>query len=177
MDIINFISTAIVPILIFIIVSYGLMKRTDVFDSFIVGAKDGIETTIHILPSLIGLFTAISMFRASGAIELITSAIAPILNLIHFPKEILPLALMRPISGSGALAIVNDILKNYGADSFIGRAASVMMGSTETTFYTLAVYFGCVHIKNVRYTVKAALLADITGMLVSVLVVYSIFGG
>lgn len=174
MQIISSISTAIIPIIIFIIILHGILNRTDVFTCFIDGAKGGIETTVNILPSLIGLFVAISMFRASGAIELITNALAPILDTLHFPKEVLPLALMRPISGSSALAIVNDILQNYGADSFIGRVASVMMGSTETTFYTLAVYFGSVHIKNVRYTVKAALLADLTGIIASIIAVYAL---
>jgi spore maturation protein B len=158
-----------------LIIGMGAIKKVGVFDCFIGGARDGLETAVRILPSLIALLTAITMFQASGALDFIVSALAPPLALIGFPKEAAPLALMRPVSGSGALAIVKDLLTRYGADSWIGRTASVMMGSTETTFYTLAVYFGCVHIKDTRYTVKAALLADLSGMLASVYVVKLFF--
>jgi spore maturation protein B len=167
----EFISIAVIPLMFFGIIGYGLVKKVKVFDSFIFGAKDGLETSFAILPSLIALLTAISMFRASGALDILTELISPLLSLIRFPKELAPLALMRPISGSGALAIVKGMLEQFGPDSFLGRSASVMMGSTETTFYTLAVYFGSINIKDTRYTVKAALLADLTGMVASVYVV------
>ncbi|MCK9478108.1 MAG: spore maturation protein [Firmicutes bacterium] len=165
------ISVAIIPLMIFAIIAHATAKRVKVFDAFINGAKDGIDTCFRILPSLIGLLTAISMFRASGALTIITNFIAPVLSMIQFPKELVPLAFMRPISGSGALAIVRELLSKHGPDSFLGRATSVMMGSTETTFYTIAIYFGSINVKDIRYTVKAALLADLTGILVSVYVV------
>lgn len=165
------ISIMVIPIMLFGIIGYAIIKRVKVFDTFILGAKDGLETSVNILPSLIGLLTAISMFRASGALDIITGIISPVLSLIHFPEELVPLALMRPVSGSGALAIVKELFSRYGADSFIGKVTSVMMGSTETTFYTVAIYFGSISIKDTRYTVKAALLADLTGMLASVYVV------
>ena len=172
----EFISIAIIPIMIFSIIAHAIAKRVKVFDAFINGAKEGIDTCFRILPSLIGLLTAISMFRASGALSLITSLISPLLAFIKFPKELVPLALMRPISGSGALAIVRELLSVHGPNSFLGRATSVMMGSTETTFYTIAIYFGSINIKDTRYTVKAALLADLTGILASVYAVRLLLG-
>jgi len=172
----NYISILIVPLMLAIIISYGLMNKLPVFELFVSGAKEGIETTFQILPALIGLITAIAMLRASGALDAFGNFISPVISFISVPKEIVPLAVMRPISGSGSLAIVNDIINTYGADSFIGRCASVMMGSTETTFYTLAIYLGSVGIKNSRYTVKAALLADLTGILASVYIVRWLLG-
>lgn len=172
----EYISIAVIPLMFFGVILYGLIKRVKVFDSFIYGAKDGLETSFRILPSLIALLTAITMFRASGALDIIISFLSPVLSLIRFPKEIAPLALMRPISGSGSLAIVKDLLSQYGPDSFVGKVASVMMGSTETTFYTLAVYFGSISIKDTRYTVKAALISDLAGMIASVYVVRLLLG-
>lgn len=163
------------PLIVFSIVTYALMKRVSVFDSFTKGATEGIETTIRILPSLVALVTAISMLRASGFIDYICNIISPVLNIIGFPKELVPLSIMRPISGSGALAVIDDILKTNGADSFVGRCASVMAGSTETTFYTLAIYLGSVGITNSRHTVKSALCADLTAMFLSVLLVKLFF--
>jgi len=176
MGIVRILSVSAIPAMIFIIISYGLAQGTKVYDCFIEGAKDGLETTIRILPPLVGLLAAIGAFRASGALDLVTYALKPLTNVLQIPSEVMPLALMRPISGSGALAIVTDLLKNYGPDSFAGRVAAVMMGSTETTFYTLTVYYGSVGIKNIRHTVVAALLADLTGIIVSVWICRLIFG-
>lgn len=172
-----YLSTLMIPFFILMIVSYGLVQRVGVFDCFVSGAKEGIETTFRILPSLVGLITAVTVFRHSGALELITGALQPLLEKIRFPAEVLPLALMRPVSGSGALAIVQDLYATHGPDSFIGRAASVMMGSTETTFYTVAVYFGSIGVRRTRYTVKAALVADLFGMLLSVYLVQWLLQG
>ncbi len=171
----NYLSVAIMPLIVFSIITYGLLKKVSIFDSFTKGAKDGIETTVRILPSLVALVTAVSMLRASGFIDFLCNLTAPVLNFVGFPKELVPLSLMRPISGSGALAVIDEILKTYGADSFIGRCASVMAGSTETTFYTLAVYLGSVGITNSRHTVKSALCADLTAMIISVIIVKLIF--
>ena len=168
MQIIKMISIGVMPVLFFLILGYGLFKKVNVFDAFLEGAMDGLKTSVKILPALVGLIAAITMFRVSGGMEFITRLLAPVTNLLGVPSEVMPLALLRPVSGSGALAVVSDLLKTHGPDSLIGRITSVMMGSTETTFYTLAVYYGSVGIKDIRFTVKAALLADLTGMLASV---------
>jgi len=168
----SFISAYAVPLMIFVFVLSGIIRKVKVFDAFTEGAKDGLECTIKIMPSLIGLMVGISMFRASGAMEIISQIFAPVLNFLRIPKEIFPLAILRPVSGSGSIAIVTDILNKNGPDSLVGRIASVMMGSTETTFYTLAVYFGCIGIKKTRHTLKSALTADFTGIIFSVFTVY-----
>lgn len=176
MEGIKLISNLAIPVMFFGIIAYGLMKNVSVYDCFIEGAKGGMETVVRILPPLVGLLVAIGVFRASGALELIICALKPVTDILKIPSEILPLALMRPISGSGALAVVTDLLKNYGPDSLVGRITSTMMGSTETIFYTIAIYYGSVGIKNLRHTILAALLADITGIIVSVWVCRFIFG-
>lgn len=144
-----------------------MYREIKVWDAFVEGAKEGIETIVRIIPSLVGLLVAIGVFRASGAFDLIIYAVGPVTSLLGIPPEVLPLALLRPVSGSASLALVSDIMKTYGPDSLIGRVASTMMGSTETIFYTLAVYYGSVGIKNIRYTLGAALLADAVSVLAS----------
>ncbi len=168
MQTVKMISTGVMPVLFIAIIGYGLFRKINVFDAFLDGAMEGLKTAGKILPALVGLIAAITMFRVSGAMELITRFLSPITSRLGVPAEVLPLALLRPISGSGALAVVSDLFRVHGPDSIVGRIASVMMGSTETTFYTLAVYYGSVGIKDARFTVKAALLADLTGMLASV---------
>jgi spore maturation protein B len=162
------ISNFAIPFMFFGILSYGLVKNINVYDCFIEGAKEGIGTVIRILAPLIGLMIAIGVFRESGALKLIIFTLKPITAFLKIPSEVMPLALMRPISGSASLAIVSDLIRTYGPDSLIGRITSTMMGSTETTFYTLALYFGSVGIKKARHTIICALLADLTGILVSV---------
>jgi len=162
------ISIFAVPAFIFIFLMSGFVSRIDVYDSFVRGAKSGLTATFNIIPSLIGLMVAIAMFRESGCLELITKLISPLTSRIHMPSDIVPLALLRPVSGSASLAVVTDIFKNFGPDSLQGNIASIMMGSTETTIYTIAVYFGSVGIKNIRYTLLAALTADLTGIIMSV---------
>ena len=167
---INTISLFSVPIMIVSIVAFGLFKRDNVYDSFVQGAKLGLESTVQISAPLVGLMVAISMFRASGALEILSKLLSPLTSLLEMPSEVLPLALLRPVSGSGSIAIVNDIFKNYGPDSIPGKIASVMMGSTETTFYTVALYYGAAKVKNIRHTLHAALLADFCGIIGSVIV-------
>lgn len=167
---IQVVSQFAVPVMMLGIVAFGLAKRINVYDSFVAGAKSGMESMFQIAAPLVGLLVAISMFRASGALELLAKILSPITGGLKIPSDVLPLALLRPVSGSGSIAIVNDIFKNFGPDSIEGKIASVMMGSTETTFYTVAVYFGAVGIKKVRHTVKAALIADFTGMIMAVMV-------
>lgn len=170
MKVLNAISVSVIPVMILAIIVFGLYKKVNIFETFMEGAKEGLANTIRILPPLVGLLLAIAMFRASGAMDALIFFLSPITNFLHIPAEIMPLALMRPVSGSGALAIVSDNLSHYGPDSFIGRLSSIVMGSTETTFYTIAVYFGAVHVKNTRHTIPCALLADITGIITGVVV-------
>ena len=165
------ISALILPIFIFIIVFSALLKNAPVYDCFLKGAKEGLSACVSVLPSLIGLIAATSMLRASGAFDLLSFALKGVTSKIGFPPEVLPLVLIRPISGSAALASLKDILTQYGADSFIGRVASVISGSTDTTFYAIAVYFGAVNIKKTRHTLKSALIADLTSFIVAGLVV------
>ncbi len=168
MTIVNFISNLAMPLIILLIVTYGLVEKNKVFDDFLEGAKEGIEIVFSILPTLIGLFVAIGALRNSGILDMIIRVITPLLNVIHFPSEIMPLAMLRPISGSGSIAVATDIMKTYGVDNSIGMMASVIMGSTETTLYTIAIYTSCVKIKKTRFVLLASLVADIVGMLVSV---------
>ncbi len=167
-----YLSGMIMPLLFVIIIGYGWIKKVDVFSAFVVGAKEGLKTLFGILPALVGLIAAITMFRTSGALQFLTSLLSPVTKLINIPPEIMPLALLRPISGSGSLALVNDVLKTAGPDSMVGLISSVVMGSTETTFYTLAVYYGSVKIRHSRYTVPAALAADLTGILAGTYICY-----
>lgn len=171
----NTVSVFAVPLMILGIVGFGIAKRINVYDSFVDGAKSGLESMFQIIAPLVGLIVGISMLRASGALDMLAELLLPLTSTLGIPSEILPLALLRPVSGSGSIAIVNDIFGNYGPDSAVGRIASVMMGSTETTFYTIAVYFGAVGIKKSRHTAKAALTADFVGMAMSVMVVGLMF--
>ncbi len=165
---ISYISSIVMPIIIFIIIFSAFSEKKKTFDLFLKGAKEGIEITLKIFPTLVGLFFAISLLRNSGTIDIIINFCEPFLVKLNIPREILPLAILRPISGSGSIAIATEIMKNYGTDTLIGLIASVIMGATETTIYTIAVYTGSVKIKNTRFVLKAALLADAVGMLTAV---------
>ena len=175
MNIINFLSNLAMPLIILLIVIYGLFQKVKVFDLFLDGAKEGIQILISIFPTLIGLFVAIGALRSSGILDFIINLLSLILDIFNFPTEIMPLALIRPISGSGSIAVATDIMKTYGVDSNIGLMSAVIMGSTETTVYTIAVYSSSVGIKNTRFVLYASLLADLVGILVSVLAVSIIF--
>lgn len=175
MEVVNYISLIAMPLVILIIVSKALKEKVSVFDIFLKGATDGVEISLKIFPTLIGLFVAIGMLRSSGVIDFITKLISPVLALIKFPAEIVPLALLRPISGSASMAVATDIIKQNGVESFVGILASVIMGATETTLYTIAVYTSSVKIKNTRGIIFAALAADITGIVVSLLICRAIF--
>jgi spore maturation protein B len=166
---------SIIPLMLLIIIFLGIIKKVSLFDVFMTGAKDGIKSTIDITPSLVGLITSVSMLKASGALDIFTSAIAPIVSKIGVPAVSVPLMILRPISGSGSLALINNIFKDFGPDSFVGRTISVMMGSTETTFYAIAIYFGSIGIKNTRHTAFAAICADLTGFLMSAFLVRLLF--
>lgn len=170
MRIMNFISNAAMPMIILIVVIYGIKEKNKVFDTFLDGAKEGLEITLNIFPTLIGLFVAIGALRSSGILNIIIYFLTPILNVIHFPSELMPLAILRPISGSSSIAVATDIMKNFGVDSKLGVIASTIMGSTETTIYTIAIYTSCIKVKKTRHILLAALVADAVGIAVSVAV-------
>lgn len=170
MQVVNFLSNLAMPLIILLIVTYGLLEKNKVFDDFLEGAKEGMEIVFRILPTLIGLFVAIGALRNSGILDIIIRFVTPLLNVLHFPSEIMPLAMLRPISGSGSIAVATDIMKNYGVDSIQGMMASVIMGSTETTLYTIAIYTSSVKIKKTRWVLLASLAADVVGILVSVVI-------
>lgn len=166
----------IVPFTICGVALYGAFHRVDVYSSLVQGAGEGLSTLVRIVPSLVGLMTAVYMLRASGALELAVLALAPLLERVGLDPELLPLMLVRPISGSAALGVGAELISTYGPDSQLGRTAAVMLGSTETTFYTIAVYFGAVGITRTRYAVPAALCADLTGFLAASWAVGLLFG-
>lgn len=170
MQIVQYVSSLAIPFSILMILVYGLLEKTKVFDTFLEGAKEGIEIVIKIFPSLIGLFVAIGALRGSGILDLVVQAISPLLQILKIPSEIMPLALLRPISGSASMAVATDLMQQYGVDTFIGNIVSTIMGSTETTLYTIAIYTGVVKIKKTRFVLGAALIGDIVGMLVSVII-------
>lgn len=157
-----------VPAVIAAVVIFGAARHAPVFECFTEGAKDGIKSVISIAPSLIGLIFAVTMLEASGFFELMTEVLSPMCNSAGVPPQIVPLAVMRPVTGSGSFAVLGGILEKYGADSLIGKTASVLAGSTETTFYAITVYYGAVGIRKTRYTVPAALTADMIGMMTAV---------
>ena len=158
-------SDYLIPLLLAGAALYALCRRVDVFSALTTGAGEGLSVVLRILPPLVALLTAVYMLRASGALELLTELLTPVLTFLGIPPETVGLLLIRPVSGSGALAVGSDIMQTYGPDSTIGRTAAVMLGSTETTFYTVAVYYGAAWIRRTRHTIPAALAADITGFL------------
>ena len=175
MNLIKYLSSSAIPVVILFIVIYGLIEKNKVFDTFVDGAKDGIEIVFNIFPTLIGLFVAIGALRSSGVLDVIINFISPLTNFLGIPSEIMPLAIIRPISGSASTALATDIMKTFGVDSKIGLIASTIMGSTETTLYTIAVYTACVGIKNIRFVLIASLIADFVGILFSVML-WSLLG-
>ena len=160
-------SSYIIPVLMAAVAVYGMGRRVDVYTALTRGAEEGLTVLFRIIPALVGLLTAVSMFRASGAAELFSKLCAPALELVGIPPETAPLMLVRPVSGSGALAVGTELMTTYGPDSYLGRVAAVMLGSTETTFYTIAVYYGSAGIRKTRHTVPAALVADLVGFAAS----------
>lgn len=159
------------PSFIAVVVFIGLIKKVPIFDAFTYGAKEGFKTLYSLAPTLVGLIVAVNMLKASGASDLLCNAISPLAESLGFPKEIVPMILLRPISGGGSTALLTGIYKDFGTDSFAGTVASVLAGSTETTFYAIAVYFGSVGIKKIRHTLFAALAADFTAAVMAVVTV------
>ena len=158
-----------IPIIIAIIFVIGIIKNIDIFQVFIKGAIDGLKTSMSIFPILLGIISIINMLEASGFLSYMCKFLEPIFSIFHLPSELIPLALLRPISGSGALSFLEQIFKNHSPDSTIGLIASVMAGSSETTFYTIAIYFGAVNISKTKYALPAALIGDFVAMIMSVI--------
>lgn len=155
---------------------YASFKKVPVYESFVDGAKDGFSTAVGIIPHLVGMMVAISVFRASGALEFFTGWLSPLLARLSVPSEVLPLGILRPLTGTGSLAFTTDLIKTYGPDSMIGRIASTIQGSTDTTLYVLTVYFGAVGIRNGRYALKVGLFSDIVGFIAAIAVCLLLFG-
>lgn len=174
--IITMISILAIPGLIFLFIGYGAIKKVKVYEVFVEGAKEGFDVAVRIIPYLVAMLVAIGIFRAGGGMEILITMLTPVTDFIGMPAEALPMAIMRPLSGSGSLGIMAEILSVHGPDSFIGILVSTFFGSTETTFYVLAVYFGSVNIRNTRHALPAGLLADIAGILGAVFIVKLLFG-
>ena len=168
--------TMLVPLIMAGVALYAMARRVDVYDALVQGAGEGLGVLLRIVPSLVALLTAVYMLRASGALELAAQALSPLLSALGIPPETVALLLVRPVSGSAALGVGAELITAYGPDSLVGRTAAVMLGSTETTFYTIAVYFGAVGISKTRYAIPAALCADLTGFLASAWAVRLFFG-
>lgn len=175
-NIIQGFSIVAIPLLIVVFLGYGLIKKVKVYEQFVEGAKEGFNIAVKIIPYLVAMLVAIGIFRAGGAMEWLIKILSPVTNLIGMPAEALPMALMRPLSGSGSLGIMAETISVHGPDSFIGIMVSTFYGSTETTFYVLALYFGAVSIKKTRYALPAGLVADIVGILAAVFIVRLLFG-
>ncbi len=169
------VSTWLVPLLLLIIPALAAARRVRVYEAFVEGAREGFDVAVRIIPYLVAIMVAIGMFRASGAMELLATALAPVTDLLGMPAEVLPAALMRPLSGSGTLGVVSELMKTHGPDSFVGVLAGTLYGSTETTFYVLAVYFGAVGIRRTRHAVAAGLAGDVAGILAAVVVCRLLF--
>ncbi|MDU1567533.1 MAG: spore maturation protein [Clostridium sp.] len=167
----QYLTKSIIPIIFIIIITYGMFKGRKVYEWFIEGAKDGLKVCLNIFPYLLAMIIAVNIFREAKLLDILNNMIAPIGGLIGLPKEVIPLVLVKPLSGSGAVGILTDILKTYGPDTTIGLISSVIMGTTETIFYTITVYFGAVQIKKIRHTLWAAILADITAIIAAVFLV------
>lgn len=163
-------SAGLIPFLVLVILIHGYIKDVDVYTSFVEGAIEGLKTTLKIMPYLIAIFVSIGIFKSSKAMDMLIYIFKPIMKIVGLPEEVFPLILLRPISGSGALAIVKSIIENYGPDSYQGRMASIMVGSSETIFYTMAIYFGSIGVKDHRYTLKAAMVSYIASILAAILI-------
>lgn len=169
LKIVLFISQLMVPLVVFYIVGYGLLMKKNVYDDFIKGSKDGIKTVVQILPTLIGLMVAVGALRASGFLDWVAKLLMPVAEFVNFPAELVPLTIVRLFSSSAATGLALDIFGEFGTDSYIGTLASIMMSCTETVFYTMSVYFMAAHVKKTKWTLPAALLSTLAGIIASVL--------
>ena len=175
-SLIGLLAYFVIPVIVVGFPLYGLYKRVPVYESFVEGAKEGFNVAVRIIPYLVAILFAIGMFRASGAMDFLVTSLNPLLALIGFPGEVLPMAIIRPLTGSGSAGLVADMINQYGEDSLFVKMAATMFGSTETTFYVVAVYFGAVNIKKTRHAVPAGLTADFAAMIIAVWTVRLLFG-
>lgn len=166
----------LIPIIVIIILIYGLYKKVDIFDTFLLGVKEGLKSSINLFPTIFAMIIAINLLTSSGFILDLSNILKPLFNKISFPVEVLSLAILRPISGSASLSMLSEILSNYGPDSFIGRVASVMQGSTDTTIYIISLYFASIGVKKIKYSLIVGLLSDLISIILSVVIVILIFG-
>ena len=173
--ILQLISVFIIPVILVGFPVYGLFKRVPVYEEFVTGAKEGFNVAVRIIPYLVAILFAIGMFRASGAMDYVTSGLRPALTAIGIPPEVVPMAIVRPLTGSGSLGVLGDFAKQYGVDSVITKMAATIYGSTETTFYVLAVYFGAVNIRKTRHALPVGLIADFASILLSIYLVKILF--
>ena len=164
------ISLSILPLLILVIITIGIVKKVPVYEEFVEGAKDGFKVSVSIIPYLVALIVAISMFRASGALDWLAQILSPALNIFNIPADIVPIMFTRSLSGSATLGLFSEIASNFGGEAFITKLAAIMVGSSETTFYVLSVYFGSIGIKKFRYAILTGIIADITGIVLAILV-------
>ena len=171
----DLLSVFIIPLIIIGFPLYGLWKRVPVYEEFVVGAKEGFQVAVNIIPYLVAILFAVAMFRASGAMDFFVEALRPLLAPLGWPPEVLPMVITRPLTGSGSAGIMLDLISRYGEDSIIVKTAATMFGSTETTFYVIAVYFGAVNIRKTRHAIPAGLIADIAAMIFAVYVVRWLF--
>ncbi len=176
MNTIRMISVWAIPFLVFFIPIYAYLRGVRVYEVFLDGAKEGFSTAIRLIPALVAMLTVIGIFRASGALDLLSRALAPLLNPMGIPPEILPLALLRPLSAGGALGYASNIIDSHGPDSYLGYLASVVQGSMETTFYVITVYFGAVGVRKVRHSIWAGLAGDLAGFVAALLLARRMFG-
>lgn len=174
-QLIQIVSAWAIPVMIAFIPLYAAYRKVPVYESFTEGAKDGFDTAIRIIPHLVGMMTAISIFRASGAMDMMIGAVAPLFARIGIPADVLPLAFLRPITGAGSLAYTTDLIKTHGPDSFIAQIAATIQGSSDTTLYVLTVYFGAVGIRKAGYALRVGLISDLVGFFASVAVCYLVF--
>jgi spore maturation protein B len=174
--VVNTVSVLAIPALVLCVVVYGVIRKVRIYEAFVEGAKEGFQVGVRIIPYLVAMLVAIGVFRAGGAMDFLTTILSPVTSWIGMPPQAVPMALMRPLSGSGALGVMSESIQAHGPDSLIGRLVAVMMGSGETTFYVLAVYFGSVSISRTRHAVPAGIVADLASILASVWLVNLIFG-
>ncbi len=173
---IDIFSVLVLPLMIVGFPLYGLYKKVPVYEEFVEGAKDGFKVAVMIIPYLVAILFAIGMFRASGAMDFLVSGFRPLLGAIGIPPEIIPMGIIRPLTGSGSAAVVADMIAVYGEDSIVVKIAATMFGSTETTFYVIAVYFGAVNVKKTRHAVPAGLLADFAAFLIAIYLIQLMYG-
>ncbi|MFD0694881.1 spore maturation protein [Paenibacillus sp. GCM10027628] len=172
---ISLLSAWAIPVMIVFIPLYAAYRKVPVYESFVDGAKEGFDTAIKIIPHLVGMMVAISVFRASGAMDILLGWMRPFFENLGIPTEVLPLAILRPITGAGSLAFTTDLIEQFGPDSMIGRIASTVQGSTDTTLYVITVYFGAIGIRKAGYALKVGLISDLVGFVASIVICYLVF--